>query len=117
MSQGTVLPVVVNVANTGTVAGDEIVMAFVAFPDSQARRPVKELKGFVRVHLDPGQEKQVTIPIRLQDLDYFAMDAAGGATGRWVVESGDLEIMVGGSATNLPLVGHVTVDGYASLPR
>ena len=49
MSQGAVLPVVVNVTNTGTVAGDEIVMVFVSFPDTKARRPAKELKGFARV--------------------------------------------------------------------
>ena len=46
MSQGAVLPVVVNVANTGSMAGDDIVMAFVSFPNTQAeRRSVKELKG------------------------------------------------------------------------
>jgi beta-glucosidase len=49
MSKGAVLPVVVNVANTGIVAGDEIVMVFVSFPNTTARRPAKELKGFARV--------------------------------------------------------------------
>ena len=112
MSQGAVLPVVVNVANTGTVAGDEIVMVFVSFPDTQARRPAKELKGFVRIHLDAGQEKQVTIPIRLADLDYFEADYPGASTGRWVVESGDLRIRVGGSSASLPLEGRVVINGY-----
>jgi beta-glucosidase len=107
MSEGAVLPVVVNVANTGTTAGDEVVMAFVSFPSSQAsRRPVKELKGFVRVHLEAGQEKQVTIPIRLADLDYFEM-----ASGKWVVESGDVLVTVGGSSSTPPLAARVTVRG------
>ena len=105
MSKGAVLPVVVNVANTGTVAGDEIVMVWVSFGanpqrPTYAQRPNKELKGFARVHLAPGQEKQITIPVRLSDLDYFQVDAAGATTGKWVVETGTVQIKVGGSSTN-----------------
>jgi beta-glucosidase len=113
MGKGAVLPVVVNVANTGTVAGDEIVMVFVSFPNTAARRGPKELKGFARVSLQPGEEKQVTIPVRLADLDYFQQDSSSpNAGGRWVVESGDVKIMVGGSSTNLPLSATVQVNGY-----
>ena len=93
MSKGAVLPVVVNVANTGTVAGDEIVMVFVSFPNTQARRPMKELKGFARVSLAPGEEKQISIPVRLSDLDYFQTDSADPTSGKWVVESGQVKIM------------------------
>jgi beta-glucosidase len=120
MSKGAVLPVVVNVANTGSVAGDEIVMAFVSFPGTKGRRFDKELKGFARVSLAPGEEKQVTIQIRLSDLDYFQQDSADVApavtSGKWIVESGDIKIMVGGSSTSLPLYGTVTVNGYDSGP-
>jgi beta-glucosidase len=112
MSQGAVMPVVVNVANTGTVAGDEIVQVFVSFPDTKARRPPKELKGFARVHLEAGQEKQVTVKVRLSDLDYFQMDSPTGDTGKWVVESGNVNVMVGGSSDNLPLSATVKVNGY-----
>jgi beta-glucosidase len=114
MSKGAVLPVVVNVANTGTLAGDEIVMVFVSFAPTTARRAPKELKGFARVSLEAGEEKQVTIPVRLADLDYFQTDPTDpkAQKGKWVVESGDVKIMVGGSSTKLPLTGHVTVNGY-----
>jgi len=115
MSKGAVLPVVVNVANTGTAAGDETVMVFVSFPGTKARRPLKELKGFARVSLKPGEEKQVTIPVRLIDLDYFQTDPGSPTTGKWVVEAGDVNIMVGGSSTNLPLTGKVTVkEGFSN---
>jgi beta-glucosidase len=87
-------------------------MVFVSFPHTSARRPPKELKGFMRVSLNPGEEKQITIPVRLADLDYFQMDSSTATTGKWVVESGDINIMVGGSSTNLPLSGTVTVNGY-----
>jgi beta-glucosidase len=105
---------VVNVANTGMVPGDEIVMVFVSFPQTTARRGAKELKGFARVSLAAGEEKQVTIPVRLSDLDYFQIDPTDptGQSGHWVVETGPIKIMVGGSSTNLPLTGTVNVSGY-----
>jgi beta-glucosidase len=96
MSQGAVLPVVVNVKNKGMVAGDDTVMVFVSFPSTTARRAPKELKGFARVSLAAGEAKQVTIPVRLSDLDYFKTDApaATATTGSWVVETGPVNIMV-----------------------
>jgi len=113
MSKGAVLPVAVNVKNTGAVAGDEIVMVFVSYPDTTARRPAKELKGFGRVSLQPGEEKQVVVPVRLSDLDYFQQDStAQNASGKWVVETGKIKIQVGPSADNLPLSGMVNVNGY-----
>jgi beta-glucosidase len=116
MGKGAVLPVVVNVANTGNVAGDEIVMVFVSFPNTTVSRRLnqKELKGFARVSLQPGEEKQVTIPVRLRDLDYFQTDGdpSKSTTGNWMVESGDVKIMVGGSSTNLPLSATVKVNGF-----
>jgi beta-glucosidase len=114
MTKGSVLPVVVNVKNTGTVAGDEIVMVFVSFPNTTVtrRQGQKELKGFARVSLAAGQAKQVTIPVRLSDLDYFQQDSPTAQTGHWAVEGGPVKIMVGDSSTNLPLSGMVTVTGY-----
>ena len=94
-------------------------MVWVSFPanpqrPSWSQRPTKELKGFARVHLAAGEEKQITIPVRLSDLDYFQTDSAGATTGKWVVESGDITIMVGGSSVNfLPaMTKTVTVKGY-----
>jgi beta-glucosidase len=89
-------------------------MVFVSFPSTQARRPIKELKGFARVSLAPGEEKQISIPVRLSDLDYFQTDAANPRSGKWVVESGAVKIMVGGSSTSLPLTATVNVNGYES---
>ncbi len=109
MSEGAVVPVYADVTNNGDVPGDEVVMLFVSFPNSKASRrtTIKELKGFARVSLAPGETKQVSIPVRLKDLDYYDQDQQA-----WVVEDGDITIMVGGSSTNLPLTGTVTVHGY-----
>ena len=108
MSEGGILPVYVTVENTGTVAGDEIVMAWVSYPMSKARRPKKELKGFTRVSLGVGEKKQVLIPIRLRDLDYYDM-----ASNQWVVEDGPINISVGGSSVNFQKTGTVNVTGYS----
>jgi beta-glucosidase len=111
MSQGAVLPVVVNITNTGTVAGEEVAMVFVTFPNTTVAKRVgqKELKGFARVSLAAGETKQVTIPVRLSDLDYFQDDASDPMGGHWAVEGGPIKIMVGGSSISLPLTGTVNV--------
>jgi beta-glucosidase len=118
LSKGAVLPVVVNITNTGMVPGDETAMVFVSFPGTKARRGAKELKGFARVSLAAGETKQVTIPVRLSDLDYFQSDPSdpSGQSGSWVVEGGQIKIMVGRSSTDLPLTGTVNVNGYTVTP-
>jgi len=108
LSEGGILPVYVTVSNVGSVAGDEIVMVWVQYPMSKAaRRPFKELKGFTRVSLGAGETKQVLIPIRLKDLDYYDM-----ASNQWVVEDGPVTISVGGSSINFQKTATVNVAGY-----
>jgi beta-glucosidase len=111
VSQGGVIPVYVNVKNTGDRPGDEVVFLFASFPNSKATRrtTIRELKGFTRVSLAPGEEKQVLIPVRLKDLDYYDQEK-----GKWVVEDGAIKIMVGGDPSNSGkmLTGSVDVHGY-----
>jgi beta-glucosidase len=94
---GVVL-VQVDVTNSGAKKGDEVAFLFVSYPETKARRPVKELKGFHRVTLEPGQTKRITFQLRVADLSYW--DDAAKA---WKVESGPVKIMVGSSAATLPL--------------
>jgi beta-glucosidase len=111
-----VVYVTADIANTGSVAGDEVMMLFVQGPKPPSTvspyRPVKELKRFQRVNgIQPaGQAKshyRVTFPIRIQDLEHWQ----GDASGKWVVDSGDYTIMVGPNSANLPLTGKLTVQG------
>jgi beta-glucosidase len=105
---GGAVNVSVDVTNTGTVAGDEVVLLFVSYPSTKAaRRSAKELKGFARVSLDPGAKKTVTIPVRVADLKYW-----DSPTSAWVVESGPVKVMVGGSsaAASLTLFDTFTVN-------
>jgi len=108
LSEGGILPVYVTVSNVGAMAGDEVVMVWTSYPGSKAaRRPMKELKGFTRVHLEVGEQKQVLIPIRLKDLDYWDM-----TSNQWIVEDGTVTISVGGSSVNFQKTATVNVAGY-----
>ena len=108
-----VVNVTVDVANTGTKAGDEVVFLFVAYPNAgTVRRPAKELKGFTRVTLaapdaaNPtnGSAKRVTIPLRVKDLKYWDM-----TNSKWDVQTGPVQVLVGPSSDKLTLMDTFTV--------
>jgi beta-glucosidase len=102
---GGIVNVSVDVTNSGSVAGDEVVLLFVSYPSTSKRRSAKELKGFARVSLDAGAKKTVTIPLRVSDLKYWDKD-----TSNWAVESGSVKVMVGPSSATLPLSDTFTVN-------
>jgi beta-glucosidase len=84
--------VALEVTNTGKVAGDEIVQLYIRDKVSSVTRPVKELKGFQRISLKPGETKTVKIDITPEHLAYHNIDI------KFVVEPGEFEIMVGKSS-------------------
>ena len=92
------------VKNTGSRAGKEVVQVYVKAPGTEAVRPKLELKGFTKVFLEPGEEKQVEIP--LFDLDYWNPDLSS-----WELEGGAYEIRIGNSSENLPLKLELQVTG------
>ncbi len=79
----------VEVANKGPRAGEEVVQLYIGAEESQVERPVKELKAFKRVHLDPGQAKRVVLEVPASALAYYGEDDS-----KWVVEVGIYEVMV-----------------------
>ena len=87
----------ITVKNIGQYAGDEIVQLYIRDKFSQVTRPVKELKGFKRVSLKPGEERAVDFDITSDMLAYYNLQM------NWVVEPGDFKIMVGGSSRNKDL--------------
>src|SRR5690606_17125714 len=96
VSDNGVFQVEVDVRNVDGPAGDEVIFVFASYPETEARRSLKELKGFARFHLEAGAGKRVSIPIRVQDLKYWDMQSDS-----WVVESGPVLIQVGPSSDNL----------------
>jgi beta-glucosidase len=82
----------VDVKNTGSRKGEEIVQLYIRDDYSSVPRPVKELKGFKRIVLEAGQTQTVTFEINAESLSFY------DANMKWIVESGDFTIMVGGSS-------------------
>jgi beta-glucosidase len=105
VTKGGIVNVSVDVTNSGSVAGDEVVLLFVSYPSTTKKRSAKELKGFARVSIAAGAKQTVTIPVRVSDLKYW--DAGSSA---WAVESGSVKVMVGGSSDKLPLSDTFTVN-------
>ena len=87
----------VNVSNTGSVTGDEIVQLYIRDNFSQVTRPVKELKGFKKIKLSPGESKRVSFTITPEMLSYYNLDM------QYVVEPGKFTLMLGSSSRNSDL--------------
>lgn len=96
MKAGEQLTVTVPVKNTGSRAGKEVVQLYIRDKKSSVERPVKELKGFCKVSLKPGEEKEVSFTIDRSALSYF--DAGSH---QWVAEPGAFEAIVAASATDI----------------
>ena len=86
----------VNVKNTGTREGQEVVQLYISDKKSSLPRPVKELKGFQKVKLAPGEEKEITFTVDKEALSYF--DDAQHA---WVAEPGKFEAVIAASAADI----------------
>ena len=103
--------VTVTVANTGPVAGAEVVQVYVRDVEASVARPVRELKGFAKVSLEPGKSRQVTIT-----LDQRAFSFWSELLSTWVVEAGEFAVEVGRHSRDLPLARSVTIDAPSIAP-
>ena len=92
-------------ANNTQFEAEEVAQVYVSHPASRIERPVKELKGFSRVALKRGESKTVTIPIRRADLCHWDESAQ-----TWMLEPGNINILVGGSSAQLPLKTEVLIQ-------
>jgi beta-glucosidase len=95
----------VRVRNTGQRAGDEVVQLYLRDVVAQVARPVKQLAGFARVGLAPGEGAEVTFRVHADRTAYTNRELER------IVEPGDLEVMVGTSASDLPCRGRVRLTG------
>ena len=102
------LTVSFKVKNTGKIAGSETAQLYVRDVESTAFRPEKELKGFEKLHLEPGEEKTVEITLCKRAFAFY-----NTAIADWHVESGEFEILVGASSRDILLSARVTVESTA----
>lgn len=105
------LTVTVDVTNTGKVAGKETVQLYVHDKKSGLVRPEKELKGFVKVELQPGQTKTVSI-----SLDFRAFAFYHPEFKQWIAESGEFDLLLAASATDVRQTLTATLESTLELP-
>ena len=97
LTPSTKLTFTVPVTNTGKVAGSEIVQLYVAAKQSKVDRPVKELKAFQKVYLQPGETQNVSLTIGADAVSYYDEAAKG-----WNAEKGSYEALIGTASDKLP---------------
>jgi beta-glucosidase len=95
----------VSVSNTGAVAGAEVVQVYVRDVESSVARPIRELKAFAKVALEPGESRQVTFHLDERSFAFWSVLHC-----RWVVEAGDFEIAVGSSSRDLAETHTISLD-------
>lgn len=106
-----ILTVKVNVKNTGVIESKEIVQLYVADHTKKAIRPVKELKGFEKISLKPGEEKEVTFTLDKRSFAWY-----NTVIHDWYAASGTYEIMIGKSSAEIVLSKQVELESTVILP-
>jgi len=105
------LTVKVDVTNAGQMAGKETVQVYVHDRVSGLERPIKELKGFAKVDLQPGETKTVSIALDFRAFAYYHPEYK-----QWITENGEFDILVGASATDIRQSTTVTLQSTLDLP-
>lgn len=93
-----------DVKNTGRREAAEVAELYVGDSHAHVPRPVKELKGFSKVSLNPGETRRVTLELNRREFSYYDVEKHD-----WSAEPGDFTILVGGSSDDLQLRGHFTL--------
>jgi beta-glucosidase len=101
----------VDVTNTGDMVGKEIVQVYIHDRQSGLVRPQKELKGFVKVALKPGETKTVAIPLDFRAFAYYHPEYK-----QWITENGEFDLLIGASAADIRHTLSVTLQSTLELP-
>jgi beta-glucosidase len=105
------LTVTMDVTNTGKFAGKEIVQIYVHDHKSGLVRPEKELKGFAKVGLQPGETRSVSIPLDFRAFAYYHPEYK-----QWITEDGEFDILIAASAADIRKTLTVTLESTLCLP-
>jgi beta-glucosidase len=95
-----------NVTNTGRRAGAAVPQLYITDGHSHIARPPKELKGFAKVLLQPGETRAVTLPLKRRAFSYYDVK-----TKKWRAEAGSFGVLIGSSSA------HIELKGAVMLPR
>ncbi|MCL6605217.1 MAG: glycoside hydrolase family 3 C-terminal domain-containing protein [Paenibacillus sp.] len=112
LDQDGMIKVSVQVDNTGSVDGDEVVQLYVQSLSSRVKRPLKQLKGFQKIHTAAGQSQTVEFSLPVSELAFWDVTRE-----RFCVESGQYTIMIGRSSSDIVVSEQITVQGETIPPR
>ncbi|HTV60980.1 MAG TPA: glycoside hydrolase family 3 C-terminal domain-containing protein [Verrucomicrobiae bacterium] len=101
------------VRNTGQRAGAEVVQLYITPPPSPVKRPIKQLAGFQRVELQPGEQRTVVFKLPFFEQAFWYWNEG---TRHFVIQPGIARIQIGNSSANFPLTGELTLTAAADLP-
>ena len=102
---GESVQIAFTVENTGPVPGDEVAQLYVSDVYASMTRPVKELAGFARVHLEPGEKKRLTFTLHTSQLAFLDQDM------KWKIEHGEIRVEAAASSDDVRLSGSFRIDG------
>jgi beta-glucosidase len=102
LKEGETADITFSLTNTGNYDSDEVCQLYVSYTDSKVERPLKQLRGFKRVHVKKGETVTVTIPLKAEDLKYWD-------TGQqeWGLEPGRVRFFIGPSSADKRLEGEI----------
>jgi beta-xylosidase len=109
LALGDEVSIAVEVENVGERAGDEVVQLYVRDEEASVTRPVKELRGFRRVHLAAGERRRVTFRLAAEQLAFTGLD------GQLVLEPGRVRVMLGTSSVDLPCQADLELTGETAV--
>jgi beta-glucosidase len=96
----------ITVTNTGPVAGAEVVQLYVSDHANTVQTPPRELRGFTKVRLQPGQSQRVSIGVKRDDLEHFST-----AVRAWIYEGGPVTVMIGSSSRDIRATADMEIPG------
>ncbi len=94
-----------SVSNTGKLSGAEVVQLYIHDDEASVDRPEKELKGFKKILLEPGEKRSVSFEIKKEELSFYSEEKK-----KWVFEPGDFNVLVGSSSDDIRLQDKVTIN-------
>jgi beta-glucosidase len=107
VEKGESVTISASIRNAGARAGEEVVQLYLHDPVASVTRPVKELRGFARLALRPGETKRLRFELALEQLAFYGID------GGWLVEPGTVEVMIGSSSDDVRLAGSFEIAAPA----
>jgi len=109
LAEGEKLKLKVLIENTGQFTGKEVVQLYISQSSPALERPPKELKGFAKIELEPGEKEWLELELDYQDLAYYHPDAG------WIVEEDQYKIMIGASSRDIKFTEEIQVESSFKL--